>query len=73
VFLVIFPIFFFGLCIPLFQLVSQKKRDRKFSLRLGTVWNAGDAKQRWDVFMSFLALTLAFCLSMYCLHLIMPF
>jgi len=70
---IIFPLVYFGLCLPLFQLMSRRKKGRKFVIRLGTVWSHKDAEQRWDVLMSFLSFALALAISMYLLDLVMPF
>jgi hypothetical protein len=70
---IIFPLVYFGLCLPLFQLMSRRKKGRKFVIRLGTVWSHKDAEQRWDVLMSFLSFALALAISMFLLDLVMPF
>jgi len=63
---------YFGLCLPLFQAISKKRQGRKFTIRLGTAWNAKDPEHRWDVFMSFLSFAAALAISMYILDLVAP-
>jgi len=71
--LIIFSVVYFGLCLPLFQQISKRKKGRKFVLRLGMAWNAKDPEQRWDVLMSFLSFMLALAIALYLLDLVIPF
>ena len=54
--LIVFAAVYFGICLPLFQLISKRGRGRKFIILLGMAWNLTDAEQRWEVMMSFLSL-----------------
>ena len=70
----IFAVIYFGICLPLFQLISQRKRGRKFIIRLGgSGWNFRDAEHRWDVLMSFLSFMIALAVSMIILDQLFPF
>ena len=71
--LIIFSIVYFGICLPVFQRISKRKRGRKFIIRLGMAWNAKDAEQRWDVLMSFFSFMLALAISMFLFDLVFPF
>ena len=71
--LIIFSVVYFGICLPVFQRISKRKRGRKFIIRLGMAWNAKDAEQRWDVLMSFLSFMLALAISMFLFDLVIPF
>ena len=71
--IIIFSAVYFGICLPVFQRISKRKRGRKFIIRLGVAWNAKDAEQRWDVLMSFLSFALALAISMFLFDLVIPF
>lgn len=71
--LAIFAVVYFGLCLPIFQIISRRRHGRSFVIRLGGAWNIRDAEQRWDVLMSFLSFGVALGLSLYFLDLVLPF
>jgi len=71
--LIIFSVVYFGVCLPIFQQISKRKRGRKFVIRLGMAWNAKDPEHRWDVLMSFLSFVLALAIAMYLFDLVIPF
>jgi len=73
VLLSIFAVVYFGICLPVFQRISKRMSNRKFIIRLGMAWNAGDAEQRWDVLMSFLSFMLALAISMFLFDMVIPF
>ena len=60
------------MCLPVFQRISKRMRNRRFNIRLGMAWDAGDAEQRWDVLMSFLSFMLALAISMFLFDLVIP-
>jgi len=63
---------YFGLCLPVFQIISKRKRGKNFAIRLGGAWSYKDAEQRWDVLMSFLSFAVALGLSLYVLDFVFP-
>lgn len=71
--LIIFAVVYFGICLPVFQRISKRMRNRKFNIRLGMAWDARNAEQRWDVLMSFLSFMLALAISMLLFDLVIPF
>ncbi len=62
----LFALFYFGFTQPLAQRVCQHLRGRRFTIRLGTPWHAGDPEQRWDVLYSVLSFMAALALSAFC-------
>jgi len=71
--LIIFAGVYFAICLPIFQLISRRRKGRKFIVRLGMAWSIKDSEQRWDVLMSFLSFMLALAISMYFFDLVIPF
>lgn len=61
---VLFAACYFGFTQPLAQRISQWHRGRRFTIRLGTPWNARDPAQRWDVLYSVVSFMIALALSM---------
>jgi len=75
-FLLIIAIFapvYFAICLPLFQIISKKRKGRKFIIRLGSAWKASDPEHRWDVAMSFLSFAIALAISLFLFDLFFPF
>lgn len=70
--LAIFAVVYFAVSQPVFQVVSKRVRGRKFILRLGTPWQAGNPEHRWDVFMSVLSFVMALAISGFLLDLFFP-
>ena len=64
VLLVIFGMAYFGIILPSFQLISQRIRDRKFVIRLGTPWRFSDPEHRWDVLLSLTSFIVALGISL---------
>ena len=71
-FVAIFALTYFGVCLPLFQAISKKQKGRKFIIRLGTPWKVSDPDHRWDVVMSFISFMIALAISLYLLDLVFP-
>ena len=71
--LLLFAGAYFGISLPVFQRLSQSRRNRKFTVRLGTSWNPRDPQQRWDVLMSFISFMVALAMAIYLFSLIFPF
>jgi hypothetical protein len=69
----IFALSYFGVCLPIFQAISKKRKGRKFIIRLGTPWKLSDPDHRWDVAMSFLSFVMALAISLYLFDLVVPF
>jgi hypothetical protein len=63
--LLVFAVIYFGLTLPVFQLVSRRARGRKFVIRLGTPWRISDAEHRWDVLLSFVSFALALGVALF--------
>jgi len=72
VLLIIFAVIYFGICLPVFQIISKWQRGRKFIIRLGGPWSLRNVDHRWDVLMSFISFAVALGLSLYCLDLLYP-
>lgn len=71
--LLIFALVYFGVSLPLFQRFSLWRKARRFTVRLGSPWNARDPNHRWDVAMSFLSFVVALAISMILLDQLVPF
>jgi len=70
--LLIFAAVYFGVVLPLFQLLSQRTRGRRFVIRLGTPWKFTDLEHRWDVLLSFFSFIVALGVSMFILDYFYP-
>jgi len=71
-FLAVFAVIYAGFCLPVFQWLSKRRRGRKFHIRLGMAWDAGDPEQRWDVLLSFLSFIAALAMSLALMDLAFP-
>ena len=70
--LVIFGLAYFGLIIPVFQLISQHFRGRRFVIRLGTPWRFSNPEHRWDVLLSFVSFIVTMGVSFFLLDFFFP-
>jgi hypothetical protein len=69
---VIFGVAYFGVVLPVFQLISQRVRGRRFVIRLGTPWKFSNAEHRWDVFLSFVSFIVTLGVSIFVLDFFFP-
>ena len=70
--LVIFGVAYFGVVLPILQLISQRIRGRKFVIRLATPWKFSNAEHRWDVFLSCVSIIVTLAVSLCVLDLLLP-
>jgi hypothetical protein len=70
--LVIFAGVYFGIILPIFRIISQRFRGRKFVIRLGTPWSFSDKEHRWDVFFSFTSFMITLGISFVVLEFLFP-
>lgn len=72
VLLAIFGVAYFAVFLPAFQLLSQRVRGRKFTVRLGTPWRLSDPEHRWDVLLSFVSFIVTLGVSLFILDCLFP-